>query len=242
MNALNLTDGDITLRKEIVQILKMALTQNWALSYVTTVKNRVSSQPLQFVSVNAQEGTFCVGFDPVISQMDTSDSLMFRAQNGGVSIIYQSRLLEFPGDPSLTKISSLHHFELPYKIACTQLRKTIRVNLESVAKVPVTLYLVNGALIEGVVMDISTSGVKLIVSQDLGQESNDLQIVDACKISLPNGQALQTAAQLIGMINDEESNISFLRCEFVQMRSQDEEMLDGFINDMLREVESSDSR
>ena len=239
MNALNLTDGDITHRKEILQLLEMALAQKWQFSYVKKTKNRVASHALQLVSVNTQDGTLSVSSESPGTQMSSAGSLTIRAQSGGVSIIFQSRLAEITGDATATKMSSLQHFELPYKVACTQLRKTVRVNLESITVVPVILYMVNGALIEGSVMDISTSGAKFRVNQDLGQELKNLQVVDACKITLPNDLALQTGVQLIGMINDEDSNISFLRCEFVHMRSQDEEKLDNFIHDMLQQVESA---
>ena len=238
MNAINLTDGDITHRKEVIQLLKMAISQKWAFSYVRTQGKKVSSQALELVGVKADEGLFTVSYDPGISQMEANDPLMFRAQSGGVSIIFQSVLNLSPEEDPLLKTVSIHHFELPYKVACTQLRKTVRVNLEAITKVPVLLYLVNGALIEGEVIDISTSGAKFKVHQDLGQELRDPQVLDACKISLPNDESLQTGAHLIGMVNDGDSGISYLRCQFVHMRTQDEEMLDGFINGMLRQIES----
>jgi len=239
MDAVNLTDGDITHRKEVVQVLKMAISQKWTFSCVTTVKKRITTQTLELLAINANEGTFSVSYEPLIAQLDSSVPLMFRAQSGGVSIIFQSLVNEMPSHDPLAKSSSLHHFGLPYKIACTQLRKTLRVNLEAVTEVPVVLYLVNGALLEGTVVDISTSGAKFKVNKNLGQELSDPEVLDACKISLSNEQALQTGAQLIGMTNDAESNISYLRCQFVHMRTQDEEKLDGYINDMLQEIEST---
>lgn len=238
MNAINLTDGDITHRKEIIQLLRMAISQKWAFSYVRTQGKKVSSQEMELVGVKANEGLFTVGYEASISQMEASAPLMFRAQSGGVSIIFQSVLHISPEEDSLSKTSSHYHFDLPYKIACTQLRKTVRVNLEAITEVPVVLYLVNGALIEGSVIDISTAGAKFKVNQDLGQELKEPQDLDACKVSLPNEETLQTGAHLIGMDNDSESGTCYLRCQFVHMRTQDEEMLDGFINDMLRQIES----
>lgn len=238
MNALNLTDGDITHRKEVIQLLKMAISQKWEFSYLTTAKKKVTSKALELVAVSAAEGSFSVGRDPGIAELDASEPLMFRAQSGGVSIIFQSRINEAREADPATKSSSLYHFDLPYKIACTQLRKTVRVNLEAIAEVPVVLYLMNGALIEGTVIDISTAGAKFKVNKDLGKELHDPQVLDACKVSLPNDKALQTGAQLIGMVNDADSGTSYLRCQFVHMRTQDEEMLDGFINQMLRQIES----
>lgn len=238
MNALNLTDGDISHRKEIIQLLKMAISQKWAFSYVRPEGKKIVSQALELVGVKANEGTFSVGHEPSILETDTSGPLMFRAQSGGVSIIFQSLLRESHEDSTEAKSSALHHFELPYKVVCTQLRKTVRVNLEAITEVPVVLYLVSGALIEGTVIDISTSGAKFKVDKDLGQELSNPEVLDACKVSLPNDQSLQSGAQLIGMVNDSESDTSYLRCQFVHMRTQDEEMLDGFINDMLRQIES----
>lgn len=238
MDAINLTDGDITHRKEVIQLLKMAISQKWAFSYVRTQGKKINSLALELVGVKANEGVFTVGYEQSIAEIQKSDPLMFRAQSGGVSIIFQSLLNVSPEEDPLPKTSSLHHFDLPYKIACTQLRKTVRVNLEAIAEVPVVLYLVSGALIEGTVIDISTTGAKFKVNQDLGQELRDPQVLDACKISLPNGETLQTGAHLIGMVNDAESGTSYLRTQFVHMRTQDEEMLDGFINNMLRQIES----
>ncbi len=238
MKALNLADGDISHRKEIIQLLKMVISQKWAVSYVRTVGKKITSQPINLVGVKADEGALTIAYDSGIAEMKSSQPLMFRAQSGGVSIIFQSPLRESHDEDTVTKASALHYFELPYKVACTQLRKTVRVNLEAIAEVPVVLYLVNGALIEGTVIDISTAGAKFKVNQDLGKELRDPQVLDACKISLPNDAALQSGAQLIGMVNDADSGTSYLRCQFVHMRTQDEEMLDGFINDMLRQIES----
>ena len=234
MNAINLTDGDITHRKEVIQFLKVAISQKWAFSYLRTQGKKIISQALELVGVKSYEGVFTIGYEPGISEMEENDTLMFRAQSGGVSIIFQSVLNLASQEDPLSKTSSVHHFDLPYKIACTQLRKTVRVNLEAISEVPVVLYLVSGALIEGSVIDISTTGSKFKVNQDLGQELRDPQILDACKISLPNDKILQTGAQLIEMVNDAGSSTSYLRCQLVHMRTQEEEMLDDLINDMLR--------
>jgi len=170
--------------------------------------------------------------------MQANHPLMLRAHSGGVSVIFQSNLNISSEEDSPSKTSSLYHFDLPYKIACTQLWKTVPVNLEAITEVPVVLYLVNGALIEGAVIDVSATGANFKVNQDLGQELRDPQVLDACKISLPNDEALLTGAHLIERVNDAQSGTPYLRCQFVHMRTQDEEMLDGFINNMLRQIKS----
>ncbi len=233
MQELNLTDGDLTHRAEIVQLLKMSIEQQWQYSYVTKIRNRVSTKSLRLVSINVQEGTFCVESDDMDSESLAGKNIMFRGQSGGVSIVFQSKPSEH--SPNSGSSSSLHDFGLPYKIACTQLRKTVRVNLEADRDVPVVLYLTTGAMIEGTVMDISTQGAKFRVNENLGNELKNLQIADACKITLTDDFVLQCGIQLIGMINDDGANISFLRSQFVHMKATDEDRLEGFINEALEQ-------
>lgn len=233
MHELNLTDGDLTHRQEIIQLLKMSIEQKWQYSYVTKIRNRVSTHSLRLVSINKQDASFCVESENMDASALAGKSVMFRGQSGGVSIVFQSKIVE-ETDPESHQ-SSLFNFGLPYKIACTQLRKTVRVNLESRGEVPVILYLTNGAMLEGTVMDISTSGAKFRVNQNLGNELRNLQIVDACKITLSDELSLQCGVQLIGMINDEEASITFLRSQFVHMKTTDEDRLDSFINTALEE-------
>lgn len=236
MQELNLTDGDLTHRQDIVQLLKMSIEQGWKYSYVTKIRNRVTTHSLRLVSINTMDGTFCVESDSMDRETLSGKTIMFRGQSGGVSIVFQSKMTEADNGGS-----SLHDFGLPYKIACTQLRKTVRVNLERDRDVPVTLYLTTGAMIEGTVMDMSTSGAKFRVNENLGNELKNLQIVDACKINLSDDLVLQCGVQLIGMINDDGANISFLRSQFVHMKSEDEEKLESFINATLEQQESGDS-
>lgn len=237
MQELNLTDGDLTHRQEIVQLLKMSIDQLWKYSYVTKVRNRVTTHTLRLVSLNVNEGSFCVESEEMDPANQAGKNIMFRGQSGGLSIVFQSQMVENP--TANTAKSTLHNFSLPYKIACTQLRKTVRVNLESQMDVPVTLYLTNGAMLEGTVMDISTSGAKFRVNENLGNQLKNLQIVDACRIKLNEDFVLQCGVQLIGMINDEDSQISFLRSQFVHLKDEDEDRLDSFINTALEQLESN---
>lgn len=47
MNSISLTCGDITHRKEVTQLLKMAISQKWAFSYASTQGKKVSSVALE---------------------------------------------------------------------------------------------------------------------------------------------------------------------------------------------------
>jgi hypothetical protein len=236
METLNISDGDLTHRQEIIQLLRMAIEQQWSMSYVTAVKNRVTTHSLYLVSVNALEGTVSVS-GKNLDTIKPGQTLMFRGQSGSLSVVFQSR----KGDPAtgvkIQNSDSIFEFDIPYKIACTQLRKTLRVNVDSFYEVPVILYMVNGALTDSVLMDISTSGAKFSVHKDLNKELNSMQMVDACKISLPGGEVIQTGVQLIQMINDEQSELSFLRCQFIHMKPEEENKLEKFIEDTLAKVD-----
>jgi c-di-GMP-binding flagellar brake protein YcgR len=158
---------------------------------------------------------------------------MFRAQSGGLSVVFESSMADIQEDMQQTISLPGYQMDLPYKVSCTQLRKTIRINLDSLPVVPVILYMTNGALMEGTVVDISTTGAKFRVKQDAEKEPISFQIMDSCKIDLPNDAAFQTGLQLLGVSYDEESNISELRCQFTHLKSDDEKLLESFINDTL---------
>ena len=236
METLNISDGDLTHRQEIIQLLRMAIEQQWSMSYVTAVKNRVTTHSLYLVSVNALEGTVSVS-GKNLDTIKPGQTIMFRGQSGSLSVVFQTRKDDSATGVKIQNSDSIFEFDIPYKIACTQLRKTLRVNVDSFYEVPVILYMVNGALTDSVLMDISTSGAKFRVYKDLNKELNSMQMVDACKIALPGGEVIQTGVQLIQMINDEQSELSFLRCQFIHMKPEEENKLEKFIEDTLAKVD-----
>lgn len=237
METLNISDGDLTHRQEIIQLLRMAIEQQWSMSYVTTVKNRVTTHSLHLVSVNTLEGTVSVS-GKNLNAIQPGQTIMFRGQSGGLSVVFQTRKVDPETGVKVHNSDSIFEFGIPYKIACTQLRKTLRVNVDSLYEVPVVLYMVNGALIDAVLMDISTSGAKFRVYKNLSKELNSMQMVDACKISLPDEEVIQTGVQLIQMINDDQSELSFLRCQFIHMKPAEEDKLEKFIEDTLAKVDA----
>ena len=169
METINISDGDITHRQEIIQLLRMAIEQQWSMSYVTTVKNRVSTHSLYLVSFNALDGTVLVS-GKNLDAINPGQTIMFRGQSGALAVVFQSRKVDHETGVKLHDSDSIFEFDIPYKIACTQLRKTLRVNVDSIYEVPAVLYMVNGAMIDSVLMDISTSGAKFRVDENLKKE------------------------------------------------------------------------
>ncbi|MDD9891741.1 MAG: hypothetical protein OXU30_15565 [Gammaproteobacteria bacterium] len=231
LNSLNLSDGDIIHRQQIVQLLKVGIAQQWTFSFVKKVKSRIIAHSIRLKSVHPDEGLFSFISDAGNAKFSPGETLLFRGQSGGLSVVFQSRLADSVGDDA--KTPSISHFELPYKVACTQLRKTLRVNLETIMRVPVTLYMVNGAIVEGAVMHISSSGAKFRVEQNLEKEFRNPGLIDACKIDFSDDFELQSGIQLIGMLNDKDAEVSFLRCQFMQLQTEDEDRLEKFIDEAL---------
>ncbi len=240
MTALNITDGSITHRKEIIQLFQMAIAKQWQASYLFVTKNHVTSHDLKLTSVDARDGTFYVDgeFDNLLKKRN--ESLMFRAQSGGLSVVFKSRLSKAAN--SETAISGHEHqVDLPYEVRCTQLRKSARVNLESLAEeVPVPLYLSMGGRNDGTVIDISTSGAKVRVNRDLSNEIKNLQVLDSCRISLPDDSVLQAGVQLMDMTLDDECDTTTLRCQFSDILSNNEEILEEFIANTQDQAETTE--
>lgn len=229
MDVFNLVDEDITQRKQIVELLELTISQQWPFSYITTVGKRVSTNPVHGASINADDGVFSVRSESISTQSSSNASTLFRAQSGGLSILFQSRKVEGAEDKSATQSETTHTFELPYKVSCAQLRKAVRANLDALPDVPVILYQTNGALITGTLTDISTTGAKFKISEDIGVIVRNPKLVDACKITFTDDLELQLGIQIVGVIDEAISNVTYLRCEFIKMSNEDEMALDNFI-------------
>lgn len=235
MTALNLSEERITHRQQIVQLLRMAIDQRWRFSYVTVVRNHVETRPVVPVSVNQTEGTFSVDRAIERSDQDSKDPIMFRAQSGGISVIFKARVAE-EGQSATNTVQ----IELPYEVRCTQLRRSTRIDVKSLAgDVPAVLYLAMGFELESQLMDISTTGAQFQVDGDETGRFKNLQMLEACKINLADDFILRTGLQLMAISFNQVEEATILRCQFVDMDAEDEERLDNYINKMLDEADSS---
>ena len=238
MTTLNLGESRITHRQQIVQLLKMAIDQKWRFSYVTVVRNHVATQPVHLRSVSAMEGKFAV--EPAIerNEQNLSESIIFRGQSGGISVVFKARVSGF-GDQVNPAQPGPHRFlDLPYEVRCTQLRKSIRLNVESrPQEVQVTLYLAMGMEINAVLVDISTTGAQFRVANDVSDKLRNPQLLEACRIELSDELTLRCGAQLLGLNYNSNSNVSYLRCQLVDMVDADEQRLEQYIDDHLNEVD-----
>ena len=165
--------------------------------------------------------------------------MMCSAQGGGLAIAFKSRMAELDSDASLRNRPMRYKIALPYSVSCIQLRNSVRVDLESLSdEVPALLCLSKGGHIDGKVVDISISGAKIRINRDLAKEFKDYRALEACRINLPNNFVLQTGAQLIGMKFDRETGTSTLGCQFVNMQSEDEELLEQLVTNVLKQTQA----
>ena len=66
-------DGNITHRKEIIQLLNMAIVQEYQFSHISIVKSHVLSNPIKLLSINAEEGTFTMDSEREIPEQKSRD-------------------------------------------------------------------------------------------------------------------------------------------------------------------------
>lgn len=240
MATLNLTESNITHRQQVVQLLRMSIDRQWRFSYVTRVKNSVQSSEIALTSVNLQEGVFSVDRPIERTVKNWEEPVLFRGQSGGISVIFQARVDTNERRPWPDKPSQHHRLELPYEIRCTQLRKSVRLNVEGFADaVPVTLYLALGVQMDATLVDISTTGAQFEVEEDQSARFKNLQILEACRISLPAGPVLRTGAQLLGVQSSQNRGVTYLRCQLHELTGAEEEALDQYIMKALEDLDPS---
>ncbi|MEQ8955409.1 MAG: PilZ domain-containing protein [Gammaproteobacteria bacterium] len=236
MTELNLGESKITHRQQIVQLLKMAVAQEWDFAYLEQRGKKVSPRDTRLVSVNTGDGSFAIEAELERPASEGKPALMFRAQSGGLSVMFKSRFAESTEEDAVQKTAAGSRFSLPYEISCTQLRKSTRFNVEGLEEpVPVVLYLAMGVQLNAVLIDISTTGAKFRVNQDLTEKCKNLQILEACRVELPDNFVLQCDAQLMGMSFDQKENMSYLRCQLSGIKPDDEDKLDYFIDTSIDE-------
>jgi c-di-GMP-binding flagellar brake protein YcgR len=237
MSVLATDDVKVTHRQEIIKLLSKAIEQEYQFSYISAIKRRVASNPIELISVNTEEATLDVGSEIPIPEQKSKDSMMFRLACGGLSIVFKSRMADSGRSESSYNRSFRYKIDLPYAVSCIQSRKSVRVDLQSLSdEVPVVLTLSGGTSINGEIVDISTSGARIRVNQDLTEEFKNFQTLKACRIDLPSNSVLQTGAQLLAMKFDQERGASTLGCQFVDMLRSGEDMLEKFVSNVLEKT------
>ena len=105
---------EITVTQDICDILQTALTHSWNFSYLAMVKHHLSSHSSELVDVNPDLETLSVAGDALYEAATTAtDGIVFRAQNGGISIVFKSALLPLEKNHVSISDSRVCLFEFP---------------------------------------------------------------------------------------------------------------------------------
>lgn len=231
MDAISFTDGDLIHRAEIVEMLRMAIERHWPLTCVTKKRNKVVTHPLHWVTIKPSSGTVSLSGD-YATAIPAGQNATFRCQAGGLSFVFQARKLEVEQQPE-DSLSSICEFNIPYKLVCTQLRVSLRVNVDSVHRIPATLYLTNGERLSCQLVDVADSGAKFRLDESLSPQLANSQLIDACSFVLPSAAELHCGIHLVRLKDEPEANSVLLACQFKQLKSQDESILRQFIEETL---------
>ncbi|NKB33709.1 MAG: hypothetical protein GKR91_11480 [Pseudomonadales bacterium] len=238
MSALTLNEGNVFSSREILELLNMALLHKWGFSYLSIVKNHVSSKPIKLMSIDPTEGTFGIDSEIMNTSHGDHSSILFRAQSGGMSLVFNASPAESTGNPDANKSLFECQIRIPDEIRISQQRKSVRVNVESGKTIPVILYSSEGSRVQGTVIDISKSGAKVRISQEMTEKLSNFEVIDSLRIRLPSNDMVQSQAQIMGVVYDHEADVTLLRCQFTDMKTRDAELLDRMINHTIDRTES----
>jgi c-di-GMP-binding flagellar brake protein YcgR len=105
-----------------------------------------------------------------------SSVVAFKAQSGGLTLVFKAKVLRNQLDPSVCECS----FAFPETIRQTQLRQAARINLTNQPEVSVTLFLETRMKFDGRVTNISATGAKIQLLGDLSDKFKSSQIIEDC--------------------------------------------------------------
>ena len=217
-------------RQEIVQVLRLAIDKRWKFSYLSAVGRKIIFHPVALTNVNVLDGTLSIDRKIDTTGRDSNAPVMFRGQRGGLSILFQSRIHDSAKSDSEIGMHPVCDIELPYEVRCTQLRKSLRVKAQAWAEeVPVTLYLAMGYKLEGKLVDLSVCGAQIRVEGDQTERLRAMQVLESCRMALPDEFVLHAGLQLMGLNYIESEAASFINCQFDEMSAEDESKLDSFM-------------
>ncbi|HJN94692.1 MAG TPA: PilZ domain-containing protein [Gammaproteobacteria bacterium] len=231
----------ITVTEEICDILQAALTHGWNFSYLAMVNHHLSSHCSELVDVNPELVTLSVAGDALYEAATTAtDGIVFRAQNGGILIVFTSTLLPLEKNQVSNSDSRVCLFEFPASLRFSQLRKAIRISYSKQQNIPVTFFASLGVRFQGSVVDISAIGAKIRFDGNISDLLESSEIIADCQIRLPDESLLEARARVLGHLYDSEQDISYLRCQYLDLNMNSELQLKNLIDDALRQMDQSD--
>ena len=223
---------EITDPKEIAEILRVALSHRWNFSYSVTTGRRITSHTTELVALQPETGTITVGSEVKYSGLQPGYPVTFRAQSGGISLQFDSRLIGGKGNALSNRLFSECRIEYPDRIRFNQLRKAVRVDANTLDDIHVTLF-ANDMRLKGKVQDISATGTKIRFDGNLSYQFKQSRIVTDCQMRLPDDTVIEARLKVLGFYFDRDRDLSYIRSYFLEMREENELKLEELINSAL---------
>ncbi|NKB34456.1 MAG: hypothetical protein GKR91_15295 [Pseudomonadales bacterium] len=219
--------------EKINQILYQALMFGWKFDYLVMAGKKISSLPAELTFVSETQKFLTITGD--FSRLNSEDSrnIYFRASNGGLSIVFQSELIDCAEFFAVKECN----FCLPESLRLSQQRSAVRINFTDLQDIPVAFHVNIDNLFEGNVIDLSETGAKTKFYGNLLDHIDLAEIVSDCHLILPDESVIESRVQVMGCLYDELADTSYVRCRFLQLHNNSELQLRQFIFHALSQIQ-----
>lgn len=225
----------ITNREEITELLQIASTFVWKFTF--SVPDKPASAPFstEIFHVSPEDGYLTVSSDINTLCPGDNAAIHFAVQNAGISLQFDTETLPYPGNPLAYRFASERRIAFPDKLIYKQHRAAIRVNFSDLDTIPITFFTEDGNHLNGTVEDLSATGVKARFSGYLVDQFEEEQLIIDCGLLLPNDTNLTCRVEVLGTSYEFKEDVSFFRCSFIELTSDDEVHIRGLIQDALKQ-------
>ncbi len=223
---------------EIEYLLALAQSHRWAFSYVVSSTRRQTSHTTELVNIDPQAGVMVVGSEVKYSGLTANTPVLFRAQSGGISMQFETELIGSEGNALANRLFTECQIRYPREIRFTQMRKAMRVDCHNRDDLQVLLFAEEKTL-HGHVADISETGVKIRFEGNLSYQFKDSRMVTDCQLRLPDGCLLEARVKVLGFVYDKQTDISYLRCYFLEIQEDRQIKLQQLIDATQGEYEQT---
>ena len=186
--------------------------------------------------MDADSRALTVSSEVKYSGIQPGEPIIFRAQSGGINIKFQSSIIQVGGNALSMRLFSNCRIEFPESITVNQLRSAVRVNFSNLANVPVTYLKDRGSLLQGTVQDLSTSGAKISFKGNLKYQFKEDQIIADCQMMIPTQAVVKARIKVLGFVYDEKQDVSYIRCQFLEMDQDSALHVKQLIEQSLRDI------
>lgn len=202
---------------EILDILNLAKSHRWSFSYLVSSERRQTSHTTEIVSTDSQAGIVVVGSEVKYSGLAANTPVIFRAQNGGISLQFETQLIGMDENVLANRLFIQCQIRYPEEIRFAQMRRASRIDCHAIDDILVTLF-AGETTLNGEVVDISETGAKIRFEGNLSYRFQDSRMVTDCHLRLPYGTVLDARVKILGFVYDKQTDISYLRCYFLEIR------------------------